>query len=312
MKMVCPVCSSVDTQIFCLKPRDFEYQSEPINQSHVLRCMVCHALYQNPMPEEKEISSLYPENYQNYRSGNPLLRSLYALLMRFRAYIFGKKYNKEIHILDYGCGGGAFMEELLNQGFSNIYGFEPIDNASPSSLDGRIFRSMESLKISGKKFDLIIMNHVIEHLFDYESLFATLGVVLAIDGVVIGQTPNSRHWATRLFKRFWGPLHYPYHTIIFSPKSIEIQAEKYGFTLMCARASILPTGYALSIENLIKNLFSSLESKKGRCFFYGALGLLFLPFSIFEMILPGVKTSNFNFCLIKKSPIDVVDPNHEY
>ncbi|QWD44503.1 class I SAM-dependent methyltransferase [Polynucleobacter paneuropaeus] len=264
------------------------------------------------MPEEKEISSLYPTNYQNYRSGNPLLRSLYSLLMCFRAYIFGKKYNKEIHILDYGCGGGAFMEELLNQGFSSIYGFEPIDDASPSALDGRIFRSLESLRMSGKKFDLVIMNHVIEHLFDYESLFATLGMVLAINGVVIGQTPNSRHWATRLFKRFWGPLHYPYHTIIFSPKSIEIQAKKYGFILISARGSILPTGYALSIENLLKNLFSSLEGKKGRCFFYGVLSLFFLPFSIFEMILPGVKTSNFDFCLIRKSCIDIAELYHEH
>jgi 2-polyprenyl-3-methyl-5-hydroxy-6-metoxy-1,4-benzoquinol methylase len=122
--------------------------------------------------------------------------------------------------LDIGCFNGFFVKKLLSLGYDAqgvdfnksaiAYGQEKL------GLGSRITtQSIEEMIEQGKRFDVITLFEVLEHLPDMKAFLGKATKLLKNDGVIILSTPNNQ--------MCWRPaLDYPpHHLSRFTTKSLE-------------------------------------------------------------------------------------------
>lgn len=296
---VCPLCGSDESEVFVLNPRDYEYFMFRKVDAVLLICQHCCSIYQSPWPSVEEVKTIYPLDYQNYtRKDVPLLSSLLRYMVLLAATAFVKAHGAEKRILDFGCGDGTFVKALVANGARDVTGFEP--NARESAVafcDGfEIVRRVEDL-ISRGPFAVIRMNHVIEHLSDLDESMSMLSSLLEPGGMVVLQTPNPRSFTLRLFKKFWGGLHYPYHTVLLSQTGLREAAPRWNLHVRSFTPSLMPTGWSMSLENIIKSITGS--DRRGRTPMYGLLVLLSAPLAIVEKLF-FMKSCSVYDCILEK------------
>lgn len=300
MNFKCKACLSNSNEIFIKHPKDREYFSKRLKPAKIIRCLNCQSYNQYPWPKTEELNKLYSDDYQNYVSSKiPFLSFLVKQYTKYSAKLFIKTYGKGKIILDFGCGQGVFLKSLLDEGVEDLYGFDFVEYEENKDFrDINFYYSLDDIKLLTKKFDIIRLNHVIEHFCDLDFTIKILLTLLKDDGLIIGQTPNANHYTSKLWRDFWGNLHYPYHTIIFSKKGLSVLFERHESKLIKTVGTNLTNGWALSIENFIKE---KLRLKvRGRTFFYIFLILISFPISTLDHLIRPRGSANFNFFVKKK------------
>ena len=104
--------------------------------------------------------------------------------------------TKEDEILDVGCGGGLLVNYLFLKGYK-IEGFDnylynphtKAINKAINSKDLVINTDIQNF-VSNKKYDLIFMSNVIEHLLDWENSLNHLEKYLKPNGRIVFLFPN--------------------------------------------------------------------------------------------------------------------------
>jgi len=130
------------------------------------------------------------------------------------------KFQSNTRILDVGCFNGFFVRKLLLFGF-DAHGIDFNTSAVAYGQDKlglgmRIStQNLEELFEQGKRFDLITLFEVLEHLPNAKPFLANVSRLLNDRGVLIISTPNN--------KMCWRPIldYPPHHLSRFTTKSIE-------------------------------------------------------------------------------------------
>ena len=141
------------------------------------------------------------ENYITTHFGN-IYKNAHKDFMTYYRY-YNKNYskfipnNKNIYILDIGCGMGHFIYYLQKKGYQNYLGVdiskENINFCKTKGFHVEHVDIFDFLKSNVEPFDVIIMNDVIEHL-NKEEILRLLDLMynnLAEEGTVIIKSPNS-------------------------------------------------------------------------------------------------------------------------
>lgn len=297
--MKCVVCLHGEVKGLIAAPCDYEYFTTPAVDDVVIEsCGSCRSLFQAPMPTAEQCASYYPPDYQNYMSGRvPLLSSLLERQQKKAAQAFLKAHGRDAVILDFGCGDGLFLRCLEAQGAKNLFGFEPNYRETNSSAPSQstIVGRLEDLLDQGLEFDVIRMNHVIEHLADLDAEMLLLRRLLKRGGKIVGQTPNPAHFSVKLFGSLWGALHFPYHTVLLSPKGIREAAPRWEMRVAELRGTIMPTVWSMSIENWLKKTFAS--KRRGRLPVYSLLVMGGLCISLVDLAINRHETGVYDFVL---------------
>ncbi len=285
--------------MFIAAPADREYLARRGVAAVIRRCAVCASLYQDPWPDAAEVQAFYGPDYQNYGASRvPLLAQLDASYQRRTATDFLHQHGQDAAVLDFGCGQGGFLRALAARGATRLAGFDFALYPELATISGaRFFDSIEAIGASGLRFDVIRMRHVIEHLTDPDGTMTALAALLNPGGRIVGQTPNGAHYTARLMRGYWGPLHFPYHTVLFSPQGLDAAAPRWGLQLARTAGSLLPTGWAMSAENMLKAITGS--RKRGRTAVYTVLMAATLPLAVIDRVLGTRATANFDFVLIR-------------
>jgi SAM-dependent methyltransferase len=299
MASSCPACESLEASVFAESPVDREYFLERAMQASIIRCGSCKSLYQDPMPTSDEVHGFYSSDYQNYTTTSvPLLSQIDHAYQRRQSASFISRHGRDAAVLDFGCGQGGFLRALSANGCTQLAGFDFVLYEELEEVEGVQFSDdIEAILRSGQRFDVIRMRHVIEHLTDLDGMMGALAELLRPGGQIVGETPNGAHYTTDLMGQYWGPLHYPYHTVLFSVEGLGYAADRWGLRLGETSGPFLPTAWALSMENMLKQGFG--WRKRGRTALYTALMASCMPMAVMDKLISSHATANFDFVLAK-------------
>ncbi len=147
-----------------------------------------------------------------------------------------KQYKPSGKVLDVGCSSGILLE-LLKKETYDVFGIEPNKKAfliAKKKFGQKIFYgTLKSfIKKSKKKFDVIIYNHVLEHIEDLRSEIMLIKKTLRKNGIFILGLPNTNNYIFYLRGKYWEPLMPNEHIWHFSKKIISDFLKKNQFKIL--------------------------------------------------------------------------------
>lgn len=257
----CPGCGGSSYEKVT-ESRDYDYFTTDELFS-IVRCSSCSLLYLNPRPCLTEISRIYPDEYSAYHFSN--IRN--PLIRKARNFMQSKKANRVLRcipdsedsprILDIGCGSPALLTLIRDASRRKIelYGndFNPeiiksIREAGFEAIEG----NFESVDWPERYFDVIVMNQVIEHLFDVVGVLNKVYALLKDKGTLFIETPSTEGLDARLFRHnHWGGYHIPRHLAIFNPGTIENTLHRCGFKVTKVEYNPSPNFWTSSFRNML-------------------------------------------------------------
>lgn len=168
--------------------------------------------------------------FQNRNIGNTTYDDY--KMPRFLNPYFEQK-DKDLAILDIGCGLGQMLTHLKNSGFNNLFGIDINDESiifcKQKNLDvAQVDDIREFALNSERKFDRIIMSHVLEHI-DKEVIIDTLihikKYLLNEGGIFLLMVPNAQSYTGA----YWRYEDFT-HNVMFTAGSCIYVLRSAGFT----------------------------------------------------------------------------------
>lgn len=178
----------------------YEVVSKTDRRGRPLRTVICMdtGLVRNdPVPDDAELAQFYAEDYRIRYKGARKPRRRQVLRNFRRAATYVRTYRDLLEptsrVLDVGAGSGEFAFLMMWLG-KTVTGIEPnVDYAAHCrdelGLDVRTFHLAHDLFLPGQ-FDLIRMNHVLEHLNNPVRYLGEIANWLAPDGLLYVEVPN--------------------------------------------------------------------------------------------------------------------------
>ncbi len=258
----CPCCESKNYKEIT-KSFDYDYFTTNIIFT-IVNCLDCGLTYINPRPKITEVEKIYPPEYSAYhfdKIENTIIKKARNFMQSGKAKrIFKciKDNEQEIRIIDIGCGSPAFLKLIEN--FSNrrkidLYGNDvsseillSVENAGFKTVPG----TFENVEWEENFFDVVVMNQVIEHLFDVKGNLNKVFRLLKSGGVLFIETPSDEGLDAKLFrKKYWGGYHVPRHLQIFNALTIDRMLKSYGFVVEQIECLPSPNFWTSSIRNFL-------------------------------------------------------------
>lgn len=161
-------------------------------------------------------------------------------------------------VLDIGCGTGDFLA-LCSKNNWSIYGVEPNIQAGNLAREKtgseKIFSSISKLleNHKNKKFDIITLWHVLEHVPNLIEYINDLKKLLSPTGTLIIAVPNFKSYDATYYKKYWAAYDVPRHLWHFSPKAMGLLFEKVNMTVQKKLPMIFDAFYVSLLSEQYKN-----------------------------------------------------------
>ena len=218
----CPVCSGTQLKNYYIC-EDHLLTRESFA---VMQCLTCGLLITTPRPDQQSIGSYYnTKQYLSHHSSTTMLGRIYAIA---QSYTLWSKYRlikklapREQRLLDYGSGSGIFLEYMTNKQWA-VAGVEPIETARTQAIENGllIYPDIASTKETEKKFSVITLWHVLEHVHDLNTTIKQLKKLLQKNGYLVIALPNIKSWDALYYKENWAAFDVPRHLYHFPEESL--------------------------------------------------------------------------------------------
>jgi 2-polyprenyl-3-methyl-5-hydroxy-6-metoxy-1,4-benzoquinol methylase len=302
-KPQCPICSGASTSHFSTA-QDVEYFTTPESFSFY-RCEACDVLFVHPMPFDR-LNEIYPANYYSFKGAGTdslALRIKRSLDDRaFRAVTKGLN-GETLSALDVGGGSGWLLDDLKRAEprvtHTTVVDIDPGAHAAALAKGHEFYLGPISEFETDRRFDLILMLNLIEHVPDPVGLLRQAKDLLKPGGRIWIKTPNYDSLDARIFKnRSWGGFHTPRHFVLFTRDSLIHQCERLGFqVLKCDYTQGAPF-WTVSAINELRRMGVVEVSAKRPSLEHPLTPLLHLAFAALDFIrMPVSKTSQMNVWL---------------
>lgn len=194
----------------------------------ILKCPQCGLLFVEPQPAKERL-----EEY--YRTSNP------DYIPGYRDQIFrrGRRILSRVNrlkpaglLLDVGCGYGYFMDQAGKYGWKAA-GVELSPAAARFARENfglNVFAgSLAEAGLAEKSFDLISLQHTLEHIPEPLEMLTTLRDKLKDDGLLAIAVPNARSLMASLAGINWVYLSERTHLFHYTNSTLRLLLEKTGF-----------------------------------------------------------------------------------
>jgi len=241
-----------------------------------VKCQKCEHIYLNPRPKIDEIAKIYPSSYSTYNPGNIDRKSVFAMVkdtvLKNRLKLVLSHIPDSAVILDIGCGDLSLLKDLRK--YTNEahligldWNFGPgLEKSAHEFGIKTITGTIETAELPKNYCDLIIMNQLIEHVWDVEHVLSKCNTILKPGGVLSIETPNADGWDRKFFqRRSWGGYYWPRHLNIFSSSGLKTVLKDAGFEILSHHKLLAPPIWIYSLQfflsakgyrNLSQRLFS--------------------------------------------------------
>lgn len=240
----CPVCQLGEPQ--AIHAMTFTLPAgSPLPERYVIAaCPRCGMVYADSNACQDDYDSYYA-CFSKYEDEKTASGGGYSELDRQRlravATLLAGHARPDARLLDIGCANGGMLEACAAQGFSNLTGVDP----SPASIRHVRQRGFhgEALNIAQLSpdllgtFDVIILSHVLEHVFDVTRTLAILRSLLSVHGMLYVEVPDADGYAAHPAV----PFYYfdSEHINHFNLGMLKTMASLHGFTVRAAAAKSL-------------------------------------------------------------------------
>jgi len=219
----CQLCDSNSLNVVPYSGKD-----NVLKITEIIVCETCGFGMAKPMPRQRQLDEFYRKgSYWNNSKYDKHLESHNRTQADYRASWVRTFLKKErVHALDIGAGTGAMLEALGSKFSLLAYDFiEPDINLAAyiKSRDTEIAKDLPSLEASRKKYDVIFLNHVVEHMVDPMEFLKSIKSKLTEEGIVYIEVPhNDYKKKDDVFP----------HTLFFTPDSLFRMVSKTGFNVL--------------------------------------------------------------------------------
>ncbi len=196
-----------------------------VKHGEIVQCDECGFIWSKKQLDDIELESFYKYKYRDLK-GEILdfTRFRNDLQRAISQYSF---YNDSLAdldqvILEIGAGWGVSSKYLYKKGFNNIYIIEPdarVNNILPKDI--KILNNMS--EAPSKKISLVIMSHVLEHIFNVKNFLRRLATQMNKDSVVFVEVPNCENQKVLM------QSDESYHYWFFTKKSLINLFKSQGF-----------------------------------------------------------------------------------
>jgi len=223
MKRSCPICGNSELKF--IYKRDFSDKGISFISSYdVVSCKVCGFVFASEIPTQNKFNTYYSINSKyEFKSNSYIAPQTFKDHAKAVVdFIIPNIPNKNIDILDIGCSTGTLLNEFKSRGYNNLLGIDPSDccaKATKELYDIDAVGSTISSYKSDRKFDLITLVAVVEHIVDLKKSLKKVISLLKPNGMLFMDIPDIE-----LFhKHIYGPFHqfHTEHINYFSSNSIK-------------------------------------------------------------------------------------------
>jgi hypothetical protein len=200
----CPVCDSdkldiVHNQRFILQ------EGHPLpNVYNVVTCSKCSFIFADVNATSDTYNKYYTEwsNYENsiLSTGSGLNLTDEKRLECTVEFLTKLVLNKNSAILDLGASQGGTLNIFKEKGYTNLSAIE--SSKYCCSIMNKV--GIKTVIPEKQKFDLIILSHVMEHIYDLNEIFNLFNNLLSETGIIYVEVPDSDRY-TEFYKK---PYHY--------------------------------------------------------------------------------------------------------
>jgi SAM-dependent methyltransferase len=224
----------------------------------IVRCHTCGLVRSDPVADAHVLKRLYQQSSFTYSQDTPNLARTYGrYLQKLEKYKIPKH-----HILEIGCGNGFFLEEALSQGFEEVTGVEPgqdaIEQANPAVRSKIVCDTLRPGLLPPNTFNVICMFQTFDHVSEPNLLLEECARLLQPGGVMLCLNHNVEAFSSHLLKEK-SPIIDIEHTYLYSPKTMKWIFEKHGFQVLEAG----PAWNTIRLYSLFR-LFPMPRKFKGR------------------------------------------------
>jgi SAM-dependent methyltransferase len=223
VRHTCPFCAST-LNPYVQRPASVYATGSPYD---VHRCEGCHCGVTVPTPTAESIASTYGGTY-DYDA-----HTLIAPEKKWRARRILHRVCVEptSSLLDVGCMYGYLLQEAKKQGISRVEGVElagaPV--AWARRQGSTVFQGTleEYAATQPGQFDVIIAQHILEHIADVDGFLHAAFSLLRPRGRLVVCVPHFGARTQRLFKQSWGWYQLPAHVFHFTPAALRLLGERH-------------------------------------------------------------------------------------
>lgn len=268
----CPVCghNKFETR---LSVKDYTVSSETFD---IVECPQCSLRFTQQVPDETQIGRYYQsEEYISHTdSKKGLFNKVYQLVrgvaLGSKRQLVEKYTNAQgKKMLDYGCGTGAFLQEMKQHGWA-VTGMEPDPGAAQKAMeltssDVKDPSALDSIEPSS--FDAITLWHVLEHVHTLNETLDKLKQALKPGGFLFIAVPNYTSHDATFYKQYWAAYDVPRHLYHFSPAAMKTLIDEHGLTMK----NILPMWFDAFYVSLLSEKYKNNKSSILSAFIQGAI-----------------------------------------
>lgn len=223
---ICPICEARSMQVF-----------HALQKGNYIKCNDCGLISVENFPSHNEMVAR--ANYWAEKHHKNTVKVKQHFSTSFQKFTFKnylelmESYRKTGYVLDVGCGIGSFVYAAKEKKWQSF----GIDIGSSISVGEKyhlnIFNGkIEDMDFDAHQFDAITMFDVIEHIIDLNSLLEKTSYFLRRNGLLIIKTPNANGLSSKLLGSKWSSVQPEDHMYLFSPKSLRMVLEKYGYKVL--------------------------------------------------------------------------------
>jgi len=219
----CPICSRTSFKKVLYK-----------EGYRIVKCR-CGTWYVNPRDDFSKLKEGYNENkissmfdYQNTYEDDKIDFEIRLKKVLVWINSLGKNIKRKLRLLDVGCNIGGFVEVAEKYGI-DAKGIDVNKSAIEFGRKKGLDLECKTIHDVKEKFDIIIMNDLIEHVPEPIKEIKKAKELLSADGFLFISTPNTESLAFKIFKSKWLHLKPKQHIQYFNRDIMRGLMNRYGF-----------------------------------------------------------------------------------